>query len=70
MNYRPVRVAALAATAGGLLSGDIQPKQTTARTIAVARKLAKRLAAAERAAAAADPSRRTIAAAGKVDGGR
>ena len=34
--YRPVRLAALAVTARGLLAGDVEPRRTTARTVTTA----------------------------------
>ena len=36
--YRPVRLSELAATARALLAGDVEPQQTTARTVALARR--------------------------------
>ena len=39
VGYRPVRLAELAATAGALLAGDVEPQETTIRTMAAAARL-------------------------------
>ena len=40
--YRPMRLAALAATARALVAGEVEPQATPARTVALARRLGRR----------------------------